>query len=269
MLKIAVIGATGRMGRAIINAMARSEDLALSGAVTMPGDPLLGADAAEQAGLDAAGVIVTDDRGDGLLNAHVAIDFTLPVALEANLRAAVQSGTPMVVGTTGLNPQQQTSLNSAAAQIPLVYAANMSVGMNVFMALVRRAAAALGDDYDAEIIESHHRHKVDAPSGTALAIGEMVAAGRSRRLDEVAVYARHGQVGPRVPGTIGFSVVRGGSIVGDHQVLFASDEEQLELVHRASDRAAFAGGALRAARWVAGRAPGSYTMADVLGLENA
>jgi 4-hydroxy-tetrahydrodipicolinate reductase len=269
MLKIAVIGATGRMGRAIINAMAGSGDLALSGAVTMPGDPLLGADAAEQAGLSASGVIVTDDRAAGLLNAHAAIDFTLPVALEANLGAALQSGTPIVVGTTGLGPKQQASLKSAAAHIPLVYAANMSVGMNVFMALVRRAAAVLDDDYDAEIVEAHHRHKVDAPSGTALALGEMIASGRGRQLNDIAVYERHGQVGPRVPGTVGFSVVRGGSIVGDHQVLFASDEERLELIHRASDRAAFARGALRAARWIAGRAPGMYSMADVLGLENA
>ena len=266
MLKVAVIGATGRMGRAIINALAGSDDLVLSGAVTMPGDRLLGADAAEQAGLDAAGVIVTDDRGAGFADAHVAIDFTLPVALDSNLRAAVDCGTPMVVGTTGLGPEHQASLQAAAAQIPLVYAANMSIGMNVFMALVRRAASALDEDYDVEIIEAHHRHKVDAPSGTALALGELVAAARERPLDDLAVYQRHGQIGPRVRGTVGFSVVRGGSIVGDHQVLFASDEERVELTHRASDRAAFARGALRAARWVAGRAPGIYGMADVLGL---
>jgi 4-hydroxy-tetrahydrodipicolinate reductase len=268
MLKVAIIGATGRMGREIINGLAASPGLVLSGAVTMPGDRLLGADAAEQAGLDPAGVIVTDDRSGGLLGAHVAIDFTLPAALDANLRAAIDSGTPMVVGTTGLNPQQHDALAAAAQQIPLVYAANMSIGMNVFMALVRRAASALNDSYDAEIIEAHHRHKVDAPSGTALALGELVAGARNRRLKDVAVHARHGQTGPRVPGTIGFSVVRAGSIVGDHRVLFANTQEQLELVHRASDRAAFAHGAIQAASWVAGRAPGLYSMAEVLGLED-
>ena len=233
----------------------------------MPGDPLIGTDAAQQAGLEPAGVVVTDERGDALLDAHVAIDFTLPAALDANLRAATESGTPLVIGTTGLDLQHRDALTGAAGSIPLVYGANMSVGMNVFMALVQRAAAALDEGYDAEIIEAHHRHKVDAPSGTALALGERVAGGRGKRLEDLAVHGRHGQTGPRVPGTIGFSVVRAGSIVGEHTVLFAAGEEQVELTHKAHDRAAFAHGALRAARWVAGRAPGLYGMADVLGLE--
>ena len=266
MLKVAVIGATGRMGRAVIAAIAHSDELRLCGAVTMPGDSLIDSDAAQQAGLDPAGILITDERADALLEAHVAIDFTLPAALQANLRAATDSGTPLVVGTTGLQLPHRDALSEAARAIPLVYAANMSVGMNVFLSLVGRAAAALDDGYDAEIIEAHHRQKIDAPSGTALALGEVVAAARQRQLGEVAVYGRHGQTGPRVPGTIGFSVVRAGNIVGEHKVLFAAGEEQLELTHKAQDRAAFAQGALRAARWVAGRAPGLYSMDDVLGL---
>src|SRR5690606_14054597 len=158
------------------------------------------------------------------------------------------------------------AMESAAHQIPLVYGRNMSVGVNVFMDLVARAAAALDDEYDVEIIEAHHRHKVDAPSGTALALGERIAAARGRTLQDLAVYARQGRTGPRVPSTIGFSVVRGGGIVGDHTAMFVSGEERVELTHRAQDRNAFARGALRAARWAAGRAPGYYSMADVLGL---
>ncbi len=267
MLKVAVMGATGRMGRAIISAMADSQDLALSGAATVPGDSLVGADAAQQAGLPPGDVVVTDDRAAALLDAHVAIDFTLPAALQANLRAAIDAGTPLVIGTTGLEQPHHDALADAARSLPLVYAANMSVGMNVFMSLVGRAAAALDESYDAEIIEAHHRHKVDAPSGTALALGELVAAGRGQTLPDVAVHSRQGQVGPRVPGTIGFAVIRAGSIVGEHRVMFAGGAEQVELVHRAADRAAFAHGALRAARWLAGRAPGLYSMSDVLGLQ--
>ena len=266
MINLAVLGATGRMGQAILGCLAESRDFRLSGAVTRVGDPALGRDAGEFAGLAALGVPLTDDRAQALNRARVAVDFTLPVALEANLEACRQAGTPVVVGTTGLSAKQQSLLEQTARELPIVYGRNMSVAMNVFMHFVGRAAATLGEDYDVEICEAHHRGKVDAPSGTALALGEAVAAARKRKLAEVAVMAREGQIGPRVPGTIGFSAIRGGNIVGDHSVMFISPDESVEFTHRAHDRRAFALGALRAASWLAGRAPGLYSMADVLDL---
>ncbi len=267
MLKIAVLGASGRMGRTIIRCLGEARDLRLTGALTETRDPALGRDAGEAAGLESLGVPLTDDRAQALHGAQAAIDFTMPAALEANLRAAAEAGSALVVGTTGLEKRHLEAMRQTAHEIPVVYGRNMSVGVNVFMSLVARAAAALGDDYDVEIVEAHHRHKVDAPSGTALALGERVAQAKGRPLHELAVYARQGQTGPRVPSTIGFSVVRGGNIVGDHTVLFIGPEEQVELTHRARDRAAFARGALTAARWAAGQAPGYYSMSDVLGLD--
>ncbi|HEX5419645.1 MAG TPA: 4-hydroxy-tetrahydrodipicolinate reductase [Gammaproteobacteria bacterium] len=266
MLKIAVLGASGRMGRAILGRLADAGDLRLTGALTETKDAALGRDAGEAAGLVPFGVPLTDDREQALHGAQVAIDFTLPAALEANLRAAAEAGSALVIGTTGLEGRHFDAMRKTAHEIPLVYGRNMSVGVNVFMALVERAAGVLGDDYDVEIVEAHHRHKVDAPSGTALALGECVAEAKGRTLHELAVYGRNGRTGPRVPRTIGFSVLRGGNIVGDHSVLFIGPDEQLELTHRARDRSAFARGALDAARWAAGRAPGYYSMADVLGL---
>jgi len=268
LIKVAILGATGRMGKALVGAIVEAADMTLSGALTEPGDPLLGRDAGENAGVASAGVPLTDDRKQALHGVQVAIDFTLPEALEANVRACEAAGAALVVGTTGLMERHHAAMQKAAHHIPLVYGRNMSVGVNVFMALVARAARALGEEYDVEISEAHHRHKVDAPSGTALALGEAVAATRGRTLKELAVRSRDGQIGPRVPGTIGFSVVRGGNIVGDHAVMFIAPEEQLEFRHHALDRKTFARGALRAARWVAGRAPGFYTMADVLGLSD-
>ena len=265
MLKVAVLGAAGRMGRAVLSCIFEADDLALVGAVTETGDALLGRDAGELTGGRPAGVPLTDERSHGLQAAQVAVDFTLPVVTEANLRACVEHGAALVIGTTGLEQRQHKAMEKAAHEIPIVYGRNMSVGVNVFMELVARAAKALGDGYDVEIAETHHRNKVDAPSGTALALGERVAAARGRTLDALAVYARHGQTGPRVPGTIGFSVVRGGAVVGEHEVRFIGAEEEVEFCHRAGDRKAFARGALRAARWVAGQAPGLYSMADVLG----
>jgi 4-hydroxy-tetrahydrodipicolinate reductase len=257
------------MGRAVVSCIAETPQLKLTGALTEPRHKLLGRDAGEIAGIGLVGVPVTDDRRQALDGAQVAIDFTLPEALEANVRACDVAGTALVIGTTGLAEPHLRAMHKAAQHIPLVYGRNMSVGVNVFVDLVKRVAQTLGTEYDAEIIEAHHRQKVDAPSGTAVALGEAVAAARGRKLQDVAVYAREGQIGPRVPGTIGFSVLRGGAIVGDHTVLFISPEEQLELTHHALDRTTFARGALRAAQWVAGRAPGFYTMADVLGLTDA
>lgn len=266
MLKVAVLGAAGRMGRTVVGCIVEADDLTLAGALIEPNDRLLGRDAAELIGLAALGVPLTDDRAQGLHGCQVAVDFTLPSATEANLRACVESGSALVIGTTGLEARQLKAMEQAAQEIPVIYARNMSVGVNVFIELVGRAAKALGDGYDVEILEAHHRHKVDAPSGTALALGEQIAAARGRRLEELAVYARQGRVGPRVPGTIGFSVVRGGNIVGEHSVRFIGADEEVAFVHEAGDRKTFAQGALRAARWAAGRAPGLYSMADVLGL---
>ena len=267
MLDVAVVGATGRMGRAVIRCLAGTEGMRLAGAVTEATDAALGQDAGEICGLPRAGVVLTDDPRAGLRNAQVAVDFTLPSATEANVAAAAAGGVAMVVGTTGLEAQQTAALQSGAGRIPIVYARNMSIGMAVFKDLVERAAAALDDDYDVEILDAHHAQKADAPSGTALELGERVAAARGRPLDSVAVYARHGQTGPRERGAVGFSVVRAGHIVGDHSVLFAGAEERVELVHRATDRAVFARGALRAAGWAVGQPPGLYSMEDVLGLK--
>ena len=266
MLKVAVLGAAGRMGRAVLSCILEADDLKLVGAVTETGDAQLGRDAGDLAGGPSAGVPLTDERSHGLHAAQVAVDFTLPAVTEANLRACVEHGAAIVIGTTGLEQRHQKAMEKAAHEIPVVYARNMSVGVNVFMELVARAAKALGDGYDVEIAETHHRHKVDAPSGTALALGERIAGTRGRRLDELAVYQRHGQTGPRVPGTIGFSVARGGNVVGEHVVRFIGPEEEVEFSHRAADRKTFARGALRAARWAAGQAPGLYSMTDVLGL---
>jgi len=267
LIKVAILGAAGRMGQAILSCVAEASDLKLSGAVTEIGDRALGDDAGENAGLEALGVVLTDDRSQALHGVQVAIDFTLPAALEANVAACQAAGTGLVIGTTGLSSQQIRFLEQASHEIPVVYGRNMSVGMNVFTHVVAETALALGEEYDVEIVEAHHRHKVDAPSGTALALGEAIAKARNHELDALAVRSRDGQIGPRVPGTIGFSVIRGGSIVGDHTVMFVSPDERVEFTHRAADRRAFALGALHAARWLAGRAPGSYTMADVLGLQ--
>lgn len=261
-----MLGATGRMGQAILRCIGEASDLRLSGAVTEVGDPALGTDAGDYAGIDALGVPLTDDRAQALHGAQVAIDFTLPAALDANVNACIESGTALVIGTTGLSESQMEILEQASHEIPIVFGRNMSVGMNVFTHFVAEAARTLDDEYDVEIIEAHHRFKVDAPSGTALALGEAVAAARQSRLEDLAVSTRDGQIGPRVPGTIGFSVIRGGNIVGDHTVMFVAADERLEFTHRAADRRAFALGALRAARWLAGRAPGFFTMSDVLDL---
>ena len=266
MLKVAVLGAAGRMGRAVLGCVVEDANLGVAGAITEPGDPLLGRDVGELIGGPALGVPLTDDPLQGVHGAQVAIDFTLPSATESNLRACVEAGTAAVIGTTGLEARQLKAVEKAAQEIPVVYARNMSVGVNVFMELVARAAKALGEGYDVEIVEAHHRHKVDAPSGTALALGERIAAAKGKALKDLAVFAREGVTGPRVPGTIGFSVIRGGNIVGEHTVRFIGAEEQVEFAHIAQDRKTFARGAVRAAVWAAGQPPGCYSMADVLAL---
>lgn len=266
MTRIAVFGATGRMGQTLIRLIADDRNLAVVGAVTEPGHAAVGNDAGTVAGLAPLGVTITDNPSAALSAADVAIDFTLPAAMAGNVAACVAHSVALVVGTTGLTPEHDTILKQAGESIALLYGRNMSVGVNVLSALARLAGDVLGADFDVEINEAHHRHKVDAPSGTALQLGESVADGRGVALDSVAVYERHGVGEARQPGSIGFSSVRAGSIVGDHTILFAADEEIIELRHRALNRAVFARGALRAATWVAGRSAGLYSMNDVLGL---
>jgi len=266
MIRIAVFGATGRMGQTLIRLIVDDASLELVGAATEPGHVAIGSDAGTAAGMGKLGVLITDDVSTAVSAADVALDFTLPAAMPGNVAACVEHGVALVIGTTGLSADDQALLEKAAGSIALLYGRNMSIGVNVLSALARRASEVLGADYDVEINEAHHRHKIDAPSGTALQLGESVAEGRGTVLDEVAVYERHGIGEARVPGSIGFSSVRAGSIVGDHTILFAADEEIIELRHRALNRAVFARGALRAVNWIAGRQAGFYAMNDVLGL---
>jgi 4-hydroxy-tetrahydrodipicolinate reductase len=258
MLRVAVLGATGRMGGTLIRLISADENLTLSGALTEPGDHLIGEDAGLVIAAAHLHVALTDRADVALREADVAIDFTLPAATSANIRACRHAGAALVMGTTGLNDEHLGELRSAAEAIPIVYGRNMSVGVNVLTELARVATKALGEDFDIEIVDAHHRNKVDAPSGTAMQLGEAIAASRGARLPECAVFSRHDASGPRPAGAIGFS--------GDHSIMFAADEEVLELRHRAMDRAVFARGALRAARWVNGRAAGLYEMQDVLGI---
>jgi len=254
------------MGRCLVRGLRESPDLTLAGALASTGSHWVGRDAGDVAEAGLVGVEVSADRARALAGARVAIDFTLPAALARNLAACVDARVPLVVGTTGLGDAEQELLRAASHSLPVLVAPNMSLGMNLLFSLVARAAAALPSCYDIEIVEGHHRNKVDAPSGTALRIGEVAAGARQTTLHEAGVYSRVGNVGPRPDGAIGFSVVRGGDIVGDHQVLFAAVGERLEIAHRASDRMTFAYGALQAARWLADRPPGLYGMADVLGV---
>jgi 4-hydroxy-tetrahydrodipicolinate reductase len=268
-LAIAVAGASGRMGRMLIDAVLASADCRLSGALDLPSSPLLGQDAAavsSVAGGRATGVAITAELPRGLAGAQVLIDFTRPEGTMAHLAACRELGVRAVVGTTGFTAEQKAAIGAHAQQLAVVLAPNMSVGVNVMLRLVEQAARMLGDAYDLEVSEIHHRHKIDAPSGTALALGEALARARGVTLAEQGVFTRHGHTGERRPGSIGFATLRGGDIVGDHTVLFCGPGERLEITHRSASRANYAEGSLRAARFVAGQARGLFGMADVLGL---
>jgi 4-hydroxy-tetrahydrodipicolinate reductase len=265
-LNIAMLGASGRMGRTIVPLVLESDDLRLTGALAAPGDKALSRDAGVNAGVGPMAVAITDDAAQALNGAGVAIDFTLPAVSMANARLCADRGCALVIGTTGHSPEQRAELEEIAKTIPIVIAPNMSLGVNLLFKLAELASRALDADYDIEVFEAHHRHKVDAPSGTALGLGRAAAAGRGTTLEAAGEYVRHGQAGPRERGKIGFSVVRGGDIVGDHRLIFAGPGEQVELAHHAQDRSGFARGALVAARWVVGRPPALYSMMDVLGL---
>jgi 4-hydroxy-tetrahydrodipicolinate reductase len=264
-LNITVVGAAGRMGRAVLLAAAAEPDLDIAAAVVRAGHPLAGQDAGEFLGL-GLGLTATSDLELAIRDADVVIEFTRADHCVAVARACAAAGRPLVSGTTGLDAAARAALAEVARKVAVVHAPNMSVGVTVLAALVEQASRALGPGFDAEIVELHHRHKVDAPSGTALRLGEAVAHGRGERLGAQAIHAREGQTGARPAGGIGYAVLRGGEVVGEHTVHFLGDGERLELTHRASDRANFAQGALRAARWIRGRAPGLYGMREVLGL---
>jgi 4-hydroxy-tetrahydrodipicolinate reductase len=265
-LNVALLGASGRMGCSIVPLLAQAADLRLSGALAAPGDRSIGQDAGVVAGSAPLAVAVTSDASKALARAQVAIDFTRSAVSVANARLCRELGCAMVIGTTGHDAGESAELERVATVVPVVLAPNMSLGVNLLFKLAELAARALDADYDIEILEAHHRNKVDAPSGTALGLGRAAARGRGASLDDVAEYVRHGQTGVRERGRIGFSVVRGGDIVGEHRLIFAGPGEQVELGHRAQDRSSFARGALVAARWVVGRPPGLYSMLDVLGL---
>jgi 4-hydroxy-tetrahydrodipicolinate reductase len=258
------------MGQTLVAAILGQHDMKLAAALEVVGSPLLGQDAGGPLG-QATGVVVGSDLAAALREADVLIDFTRPAATVAHVNACAGAGVGAVVGTTGLAEADKNALTEAGRTIPLVYAPNMSVGVNVLLKLVALAAQRLGDDYDVEIVEMHHRHKVDAPSGTALQLGEAAAAAMGRNLKADGVFARDGVIGERRPGAIGFAALRGGDVIGDHTVIFAGPGERIELAHKASSRTTFAHGALRAARFVAARraakAPGLYDMRDVLGLD--
>lgn len=266
-LRIAILGASGRMGRVLIEASLRDPALQLVAAVERPDSPAIGVDAGTLVGAPACGTLITDSLDAALAVAEVLVDFTAPAATVEALPRCAAAGRAVVIGTTGFTPAQKAVIDAAAATIPVCLAANYSIGVNVCLRLLELAAKALGPGYDVEIVEAHHRHKVDAPSGTALALGEAVAKALGRDLRANAVYGREGQTGARDPNTIGFATVRGGDVVGDHSVLFLGEGERVEIAHRATTRANFANGALRAAGWMSTQAPGLYSMRDVLGLD--
>src|SRR5512145_2642996 len=262
---IAIAGASGRMGRMLIEAVHAADDCTLAGALDVTASPAVGNDATAFLG-HASGIKITADLKAGLQNARTLIDFTRPEGTMAHLKVCRELGVNLVIGTTGFNDAQKAEIAAAAKDIAIMLSPNMSVGVNVTLKLLELAARAMPTGYDIEIIEAHHRHKVDAPSGTALRMGEVVANALGRDLHKVAVYGREGQTGARARETIGFATVRAGDVVGDHTVLFAADGERVEITHKASSRMTFAKGAVRAALWLQSQPAGLYDMQDVLGL---
>lgn len=267
-LNIVVAGASGRMGRMLVEAVLGAADCRLSGALDRAGSPALGQDPGAFLG-QSTGIVITDDLRQGLGGADVLIDFTRPEGTMAHLAVCRELGVKVVIGTTGFSDEQKAQIAAHAQQIGIMMAPNMSVGVNVVLKLLDMAARALNEGFDVEVIEAHHRHKVDAPSGTALAMGEVVAQALGRDLKECAVYGREGHTGERDAKTIGFATVRGGDIIGDHTVLFAGTGERIEISHKSSSRSTYAQGSLRASRFLAAHGPGLYGMDDVLGLKQA
>ena len=267
-LKIGVAGASGRMGRMLVREIMAAPGCVLSAASEGPGHAALGDDAGIIAGLDTIGVTLADDASALFSASDAVIDFTAPKATALHAAQAAEHNTAHIIGTTGLNEGEEVALHAAAKSVPIVWAPNMSLGVNLLFDLARRVTGTLGTEYDIEIVEMHHAHKVDAPSGTSLALGRAVAEGRGVDLDDVAVKSRDGLIGPRQAGDIGFATLRGGDVVGDHTVVFAGPGERVELTHKANDRAIYAKGAVRAALWARENPPGLYGMADVLGIDD-
>ena len=266
MIRVAVVGAAGRMGKTLIEAVTAADGVTLAAATELPDSTLIGVDAGELSGVGKLGVLISHSLTKVIDDFDVVIDFTGPAATMVHLDVCRKHGKAMVIGTTGLTDEQKGRISDAADDIGIVFAPNMSVGVNLCFRLLELAARVMGDDADIEIIEAHHRHKVDAPSGTALRMGEVVAKALGRDLKEVAVYGREGQTGARDPETIGFETIRAGDVVGEHTVWFATEGERVEITHKASSRMTFARGAVRAAGWLTGRSKGLFDMQDVLGL---
>jgi 4-hydroxy-tetrahydrodipicolinate reductase len=264
--RIGVVGCGGRMGRMLVAEIAATEACSIAGGSEAPDSGYVNQDIGELAGIGRIGIPVGERVEKLMRESDVVLEFTSPAATAEHARLAASLGTPMVIGTTGLSPEQGDQVRRAAQRVPIVWAPNMSLGVNVLLSVVEEIARRLGPEWDVEIMEMHHRGKVDAPSGTALALGRAVAAGRGVVFEEVEQRARDGITGPRRTGAIGFAALRGGDTTGDHHVIFAGAGERLELVHRATTRAIYAKGAVRAARWVVGRAPGVYGLREVLGL---
>lgn len=265
-MKIGIVGCCGRMGRMLIETVLETDGAELAGGVDAPGNPLAGKDLGLLVGADAAGVAVGDSAAALFAASDVVIDFTVPAATAAHAALAAETGTAMVIGTTGMSADQQAAVAAAAATVPVVQAGNMSLGVNLLVGLAEQVAASLGEDFDIEIVEMHHKHKIDAPSGTALMLGHAAAKGRGVDHEAMAVLAREGQTGARPSGAIGYAALRGGDVVGDHTVIFAGAGERIELTHKAANRGIFARGAVRAALWCDRQAPRLYSMRDVLGL---
>jgi 4-hydroxy-tetrahydrodipicolinate reductase len=267
-LRVVIAGAGGRMGRTLIHAVAATKGVTLAGAVDALDSAVIGRDAGELAGLGKNGVRVTGDAAPLLKQADALIEFTTPAATLALAELAAQAGVINVIGTTGHSAEEEAVIAKAANRATIVKSGNMSLGVNLLAALVKRVAKTLGDDYDVEIVEMHHNKKIDAPSGTALMLGRAAAAGRGIDLNQHSIRGRDGMTGARCGGDIGFASLRGGTVVGEHSVIFAGPAERVELTHRAEDRMIFARGALHAALWARGKKPGLYTMTDVLGLRD-
>lgn len=265
-MKIAIMGAGGRMGRELIRAVHEAEGCAVAGGTEQPGSPLVGEDLGTLAGIGELGVVATDDPVALIARVDAILDFTVPAASVEFSALAAQARIVHVLGTTGFSPDEERKIEAAGRHATIVKAGNMSLGVNLLVELTRKVATALDEDFDIEIVEMHHRHKVDAPSGTALMLGEAAAQGRGVDLNERSARGRDGHTGARKRGDIGFAALRGGSVVGDHTVIFAADGERIELTHHAADRGIFARGAVKAALWANGKPPGLYSMTDVLGL---
>ncbi|MEJ2765482.1 4-hydroxy-tetrahydrodipicolinate reductase [Photobacterium sp. MCCC 1A19761] len=267
MVRIAIAGAAGRMGRQLLKATHLSEQATLGAATERSGSSLVGVDAGELAGVGPVSVTIVDDLAAAKDDFDVLIDFTAPVATLANLEFCRQHGKKIVIGTTGFSDEERQQIDEAAKQVPVVMAPNYSVGVNLVFKLLEKAAKVMGDYCDIEVIEAHHRYKVDAPSGTAIGMGEAIAGAMGNKLSDVAVYAREGITGERSRDEIGFATIRAGDIVGEHTAMFADIGERVEITHKATDRMTFANGAVRAAAWLNDKQPGFYTMQDVLGLD--